>query len=143
MELVSEKPSMIEEACKTRVNPADVVVVAVICVLMGVVYVPLLHWLGAMTLHTQQLLNGALLVVFAVIICVRDAVGRLRISIQVGNEGIALIALAFACLWLAARWKEFLLPLMLVSACLTFAALVSFLFGKAGVRQFLPALGAF
>jgi exosortase len=36
-----------------------------------------------------------------------------------------------------------LLPLAVLSACLAFAGVVSFLFGKIGARQFLPALSAF
>jgi exosortase len=143
MESAPEKPLVIGDQHDPQTRRTDVIIVLVICVMIGVVYVPLLHWLGWMTWHTQQLLNGAMLVLFALAICVRDAVDKLRFATQVSNEGIGLIALAFGCLWLAGRWKALLLPLVLVSACLAFAGIVSFLFGKAGTRQFLPALSAF
>lgn len=114
-----------------------------ISVLIGLLYVPLLHWLGWRTLHTQQLFNGALLVLFALAICVRNAVDELRLVPQFGNAGVGLVALAFVCLWGAARWQSGVLPLSLLSACLAFAGIISFFFGKAGVRKFLPAMSAF
>ena len=117
--------------------------VLAISVLIGLLYVPLLHWLGLRTLQTQQLLNGAVLVLFALAICVRNAVGELRLAPQLGNEGIGLVALAFVCLWGATRWQTWVLPLSLLSACLAFAGIISFFFGKAGVRKFLPAMSAF
>lgn len=117
--------------------------VVAVSILIGLLYVPLLYWLGRMTLLTQQLLNGAALVLIALAICVRDAVDELRVAPQISNAGIGLVALALGCLWLGSRWQGWLLPFLLLSACLAFAGIVSFLFGKVGVRQFLPALCAF
>jgi exosortase len=117
--------------------------VLAISVLVGLVYVPLLHWLGWETLHTQQLVNGAFLVFFALVICVRDAVDELRFDPQVGAHGIGLIALAFVCLGVASRWHSMSLAFLLLSACLAFAGIVSLVLGQAGARQFLPALSAF
>jgi len=138
-----EKPIAATDNPVARVPSSGLWVVLAIGVLIGLLYVPLLHWLGSKTLHTQQLLNGALLVVFALAICVRDAVDKLRFTVQISNLGISLIVLALLCFWLAARWKFWMLPLVLLSACLAFAGIVSFLLGKAGVRQFLPAVSAF
>ena len=126
-----------------HVRPTSVVMVLAISVLIGLLYVPLLYWLGSVTLHTQQLFNGALLVLIALAICVRDAVSELRPAPQISNQGIGLVALAMGCLWLGARWRPWLLPLFVLSACLAFAGVVSFLFGRIGARQFLPALAAF
>ena len=117
--------------------------VVAVSILIALLYLPLLYWLGRMTLLTQQLLNGAALVLIALAICVRDAVDELRVAPQISNTGIGLVALALGCLWLGSRWPGWLLPFLLLSACLAFAGIVSFLFGKVGVRQFLPALGAF
>ena len=138
-----EKPVVTGDHHGPRAHPANALLVLAIGALIGLLYVPLLHWLGSMTLHTQQLLNGALLVLFALAICVRDAMDKLRLAPQISNQGIGLIALALLCLWLAGRWRVWLLPLVLLSACLAFAGVVSFLLGKDGVRQFLPAVGAF
>src|SRR5579862_5165182 len=99
MESTSTKPTAADGSRPPRPYPTGILMVLAISVLIGLLYVPLLHWLGWRTLHTQQLFNGALLVLFALAICVRDAVDELRLVPQFGNEGIGLVALAFACLW--------------------------------------------
>jgi exosortase/archaeosortase family protein len=139
MQSTFEKPMITDNRQLRRADPWGVVLVLAISVMVGLLYVPLLHWLGRETFHTQQLLNGALLVVLALAICVRDAADRLRFAPQISNEGLGFILLALLCLLLAARW----LPLLLVSACFAFAGVTAFLFGKSGVRPFLPAMGAF
>jgi exosortase len=141
MASVSEKPIEANGQRQPTLPPASMLLVLAISGLIGLLYVPLLQWLGRMTLHTQQLFNGAFLVVFALAICVRDAAEKLRLTPAISNQGVGLIAFALACLWLATRLAS--LPLALLSACLAFAGMVSFLFGKVGARQFLPALSAF
>lgn len=112
-------------------------------VLLALVYAPLLTWLGRASVHTSQLSTGALLVLVALAICLRDTLGTLRFEPRVGNDGVILLLLGFVFLGLAG-WSGFpVLPLVLLSFCFSFAAIVSFLFGALGVRQFLPALGAF
>jgi exosortase len=138
-----EKPIVTGDHRVPRTHPANALLVLAVSVLIVLLYVPLLHWLGSMTLHTQQLVNGAFLVLFALTICVRDAMDKLRLAPQISNQGIGLIALALLCLWVAGRWRVWLLPLVLLSACLAFAGIISFLLGKGGVRQFLPAVSAF
>jgi hypothetical protein len=143
MESAPERAAVTDGNHAPHVPRPGVVMALAISVLIALLYVPLLSWLGWVTMHTQQLLNGAVIVLFALAICVRDAMDKLRFAPEIGNQGIGLIALALLCLWLAGRWKVCLLPLVLVSACLAFAGIVSFLFGKSGVRQFLPAVSAF
>jgi exosortase len=143
MELVSEKPMTAHDARLPRLDPLGMVLVLAISVLVGLVYVPLLHWLGWETLHTQQLVNGAFLVFFALVICVRDAVDKLRFDPQVSAQGIGLIALAFVSLGVAGKSHSLSLPFLLLSSCLAFAGIVSLVFGQAGARQFLPAVSAF
>ena len=143
MEFVSEKPMTANDAQPPRLDPLGMILVLAISVLVGLLYVPLLHWLGRETLHTQQLVNGAFLVFFALVICVRDAVDKLRFDPQVGPHGIGLIALAFLCLGVVGKWHLLPLPFLLLSACLAFAGIVSLVFGQAGARQFLPAVSAF
>lgn len=143
MELVSERPMTANDTPPPRLDPLGMVSVLAISVLVGLLYVPLLHWLGWETLHTQQLVNGAFLVFFALVICVQDAVDRLRFDPQVSPQGIGLIALAFLSLGVAGKWHSMSLPFLLLSACLAFAGIVSLVLGQAGARQFLPALSAF
>jgi hypothetical protein len=87
MQSTFEKPMITDNSQLRRVDPWGVVLVLAISVMVGLLYVPLLHWLGRETFHTQQLLNGALLVVLALAICVRDAADRLRFAPQISNEG--------------------------------------------------------
>jgi len=143
MELVSERPMTANDAPPPRLDPVGMVLVLAISVLVGLLYVPLLHWLGWETLHTQQLVNGAFLVFFALVICVRDSVETLRFDPRVSAHGIGLITLAFVCLGVAGKWHAMSLPFLLLSACLAFAGIVSLVLGEAGARRFLPALSAF
>src|SRR5271155_4949118 len=106
MELVSERPITIHDTHPPRLDPLGMILVLAISVVVGLLYVPLLHWLGWETLHTQQLVNGAFLVFFALVICVRDAVDELRFDPQVDAHGIGLIALAFVCLGVAGKWHS-------------------------------------
>jgi exosortase len=121
----------------------EVMLVACIGILVGLLYLPLLHWLGSATLHTGQLTNGALLVGFALAICARNAIAQFKLSPRINDWGLGLLGLAVLCLWLAGRYTLWSLPMVLLSFCLSFSGIVSFLFGKPGVRHFLPALGAF
>lgn len=143
MELVSKKPIRAGDTRRTRLDPLGMALVLAISVLVGLVYLPLLHWLGWETWHTQQLVNGAFLVFFALVICVRDAVDKLRFDPQVSPHGIGLIVLAFVSLGAAGKWHSLSLAFLLLSACLAFAGIVSLVLGEAGARQFLPALSAF
>lgn len=111
--------------------------------LLVLAYWPLLTWLAHASLHVTQLSTGALLVVFAAVVCFQDSMRALRFEPRVNPSGLALLVVGFACLWLARRFVVAALPLVVFSFCLSFAAVVAFLFGVAGVRQFLPALGAF
>jgi exosortase len=143
MKLATESPVSANDDRTRRVYPSDVAIVIVIGVLIALLYVPLVYWLGWMALHRQQLANGALLVVIALAVCVRDAVGKLRLQPQIDSLGIGLLALGFFYLWLAGRSRVWLLPLTLLSFCFAIAGVMSFLFGREGAKQLMPALGAF
>jgi exosortase/archaeosortase family protein len=127
----------------THKRAFDALTIAAIGFLIGLLYLPLLYWVGWTTLHTQQLVNSAVLVLMALVICVREAIGKLRLQPQFSNFGIGLLALGFFYLWAASRSHYWALPLVLLSFCFSFAGIMSFLFGKTGVKPFLPALGAF
>src|SRR5260221_11151891 len=118
MQSTPEKPMTTSEPGAPPVRPTSVLMVVAISVLIGLLYLPLLHWLGSTTIHTQQLLNGALLVLLALVYCVRDAVYDLRPAPQISNQGVGLVALALGCLWLGTRWPAALLSLAVLSACL-------------------------
>ena len=121
----------------------SVALIVGIGVLLTLMYWPLLAWLTRVSLHVAQLSTGALLVVFAAVVCLQDGLRELRFEPQANPLGLALLALGFACMWLARQFAVGVLPLVVFSFCASFAAIVAFLFGRAGVRQFLPALGGF
>ncbi len=73
MKTTADKPMVLIDAPARVVRPTSVLMVVAVGVLLSLLYLPLLHWLGSTTFHTQQLLNGALLVVIALAICGRDA----------------------------------------------------------------------
>jgi exosortase/archaeosortase family protein len=132
-----------DQTSSRRLNVALIVGIGVLLTLM---YWPLLAWLMRVSLHVAQLSAGALLVVFAAVVCLQDSLRELRFEPQSrhgGTLGVALLALGFACLWLARRFAVGVLPLVVFSFCASFAAIIAFLFGRAGIRQFLPALGGF
>src|SRR5262249_52032006 len=81
--------------------------------------------------------------IFAMVICTRSTVDKLKLAPSINDWGFGLLGAAMVLLWLAGRTNFWLLPLVLLSFCLFFAGMIAFLFGKPGIRQFLPALGAF
>lgn len=107
---------------------------------LALMYWPLISWLGHKSLQMQQLQNGALLVIFAMILCVRETLQAERPRPHINNQGIVLLILGFACVYLAKKLPRLAFPLLLLSFCLSFAAVVSFLFGRVGVKRFLPVL---
>jgi len=129
-----EKPS------SRTMSIAEIVGIGALLLLL---YWPVLTWLVRASVEVAQLSTGALLVVFAAAICLQDSLRTLRMNPQVSFLGVTLLALGIACLLLAPRIVAAALPLVIFSFCASFAAVVAFLFGVAGVRQFLPALVAF
>ncbi|MSR65191.1 MAG: exosortase/archaeosortase family protein [Verrucomicrobiae bacterium] len=124
-------------------RPLAIGMVLMVGVLLGLVYAPLLVWLGATSFKVEQLQTGGVLVLFAIVICMRDTISSLRIEPNLNTQGLALFFLGMAFLSFAGKYQHWVLPMYLLSFCLSFAAIISFLFGKLGVRQFLPALGGF
>lgn len=107
------------------------------------IYAPLLSWLGRATVQTAQLTGGGLLVVFAAAVCLRDLLKEARAEPEIRPQGAGFLLLAAGSLWLATRLKGWSLPLAVLSLTFSFAAVISFTFGRHGVRQFAPALAGF
>lgn len=126
-----------------RSHALAVTLILVVGGLLALVYAPLLLWIGRVTLQTTQLTTGGALVLFAVYICLRDTLEKVRLQPRVSTEGMGLFTLALVALWLMRFKIVDPLSLSVISFCLAFAAVISFLFGKPGVRQFMPAIGGF
>ena len=112
-----------------------------VTVLLGLVYLPLVLWLGKTGLVVSQLTTGGALVLFALGICLKDVIREHPFEPNTSDYGYGLLGIAFVLLAAALYLKALALPLVLVSFCCAVAAVVSFLFGRAGARQMLPALG--
>ena len=107
------------------------------------VFAPLLTSLGRVSWHVGQLTTGGLLVLVAIVLCLRDSLATLRFEPQFTRHGAVLLAWGLVCLGLTGLARRWALPLALLSFCLCIAAVIAFLFGRVGLRQFLPAIGAF
>lgn len=114
-----------------------------IAAVVVLVFAPLLVSLGRASLRIGQLTNGGLLVLVALLICLRDVLQSSRPQPQLNRTGGLLLAWGLICLGLTGWAKNWALPLALLSFCLCSAAVIAFLFGQVGVRHFLPAIGAF
>ncbi len=110
---------------------------------LALTYAPLLIWLGKVSWQVTQLTNGAMLVLFAMLICLRTNLQTLRVAPQVTTHGLALLFVGVLFLWLSHHTNLPVLPLLIVSFAFSLAAIIAFVFGRIGVRQFRPALGGF
>jgi exosortase len=117
-----------------------VAIVIALAFLLASIYAPLLYWLGRTTLHLDQLHNGGLIVLFALVIGLRRIIRKKRLEVDVSRLGLVLVIAGLACLLLV-RWAPgFALIFALVSFCLSFAGVSAFLFGPDGVKNLLPAI---
>ncbi len=118
----------------------NLLIVLALGALLASMYAPLLLWLGMAAFSVEQLHNGGLIVLFALVISLRRAIRAGPFQPEGNGLGIALVAAALGCLYLV-RWLPGLaLPIALLSFCLAFAGVSAFLFGAAGVRALLPAM---
>ncbi len=118
----------------------NLLIVIALGVLLASIYAPLLLWLGRATLSLEQLHNGGLIVLFALLISLRRAIWAGAFRPEGNSLAVALVAAGLGSLYLV-RWLPGLaLPIALMSFCLAFAGLAAFLFGAAGVRALLPAV---
>lgn len=111
--------------------------------MLTLIYEPFLIWIGRVTAQSSQLAVGGLLVLFTMGVCLLDTLHQQRMVIGVRPLGAGLLLGAAIPLFLAAQAPGWLPVLTVLSLCLSFAAVVVFLFGPAGVRKFLPALAGF
>lgn len=110
--------------------------------LLLIVYGPLLNWLFRIGFRVEQLSTGGVLVLFVIAVCVRRAWRGLTVRPRVTNQGMLLLGSAILCLAIVSYLQRWILPFVMASFCLSLAAIISFLMGRAGVRAFAPAFGA-
>ena len=118
----------------------NLLIVLVLGVVLASIYAPLLYWLSRAALSIEQLHNGGLIVLFALIISLRRAIRTWRGTPEATPLGLALIGAGIACLFLVQGIPKLAIPLALLSFCLSFAGVSAFLFSTVGVRAMLPAM---
>jgi len=118
----------------------NLLIVLALGVVLASIYAPLLYWLSRAALSVEQLHNGGLIVLFALILSLRRAIRTWRVAPQATPLGLVLIGAGIACLALVQGLPGLAIPLALLSFCLSFAGVSAFLFGAAGVRAMLPAM---
>jgi len=137
-ESAASKPS--REGRSSREHLVTIAIVIALALLLALIYAPLLIWLGRTTLQLDQLHNGGLIVLFALVIGLRRIIRKKRLEVDISRLGLVLVIAGLACLLLV-RWAPGLaLIFALVSFCLSFAGLSAFLFGSDGVKNLLPAI---
>lgn len=124
-------------------NRVGLLAVVGIAAVLALTYGPLLVWLGKVSWQVTQLTNGAVLVLFAMLVCLRTNLQTLRVAPQITTHGLALLFIGVFFLWLPHHTNLPALPLLIVSFAFSLAAIIAFVFGRIGVRQFRPALGGF
>ncbi len=127
-------------AARNADKAINLLIVLALGVLLAAIYAPLLYWLSRAAISVEQLHNGGLIVLFALVVSLRQAIRTWRVAPQATPLGLALIGCGIACLFLVHGVAGQAIPLALLSFCLSFAGLSSFLFGAAGIRAMVPAM---
>ena len=117
--------------------------VAGICAVLALLYMPLVGWLTRVSFHSTQISNAGVVVALTLLVCVRSVIGRKKFAPDITAQGIGLVMAGFLVLLLATQVQQLALLLVLISFCLSFAGVITFLFGPAAAGQFVPAFAAF
>jgi len=108
--------------------------------LLTLIYAPFVVFLFRTSIGMEQLHLGGVLVLVMIAAALRDTLRRDRIRLSMSNYGLALLGGGAFFLMLAGRLPRLALPLVTISFCSSFGALIAILFGEIGVRRFLPVL---
>ena len=121
-----------------RLLRGDWLALSVILVATLLTYAPMIHSIVQLSTRTTQAVNAFVLLAIAVVDAVRVNRGAGRWAPQVNDHGVLLYGAA--CLVLAAASFADLWPMAVLALILNLAALLSFCYGREGVRAFYPAL---
>jgi exosortase/archaeosortase family protein len=136
-DLKEESPQQAPRGVDAAIN---LLIVLALGVVLASIYAPLLYWLSRTTLRIEQLHNGGLIVLLALVFSLRRACRTWWVAPQATPLGLALIGAGIASLSLVYGLPGLAIPLALLSFCLSFAGVSAFLFSAAGVRAMLPAM---
>ena len=103
-----------------------------------IAYAPMVYSIILLSKRTTQALNAFVLLVFAFLDSWKMTRRTYPFILEINHHGIMLFSLS--CVALAAASWTWIWPLAVLGLCLNVAALLSFCFGREGVRPFYPAL---
>ena len=124
-----------------RQNWEPVFFLVVILAVTVIAYGPMLGGVWEVSFRTTQALNAYVLLAVAFYDAVRSVVRTQPFHLAVNLHGLLLFGLS--CLALATASVTGVWPFAVLGLCLNVGALISFCFGREGVRAFYPVLAGF
>lgn len=118
----------------------DLAIVGALGLLLALVYLPVVLWLGQVTLRIEQLQNGGLIVLITLFIGLQRAVRHRDREREPSNLGVFLILAGLGVLLLLKLVPVVTLPLVLLSFCLSFAGVTALILGPRGALSLAPAI---
>jgi exosortase/archaeosortase family protein len=104
-----------------------------------IAYAPLIDGIVRLSTRTTQTVNAFVLIAMAFVDAVTTMIRGHAFRLRINNHGLILFSLS--CVVLAVASLSWLWPLAVLGFCLNLGALLSFCFGREGVRAFYPAIG--
>jgi len=126
---------------KVREKREQLFFLAVILVVTVIAYGPLVGGVWGLSLQTTQAVNAFILLGVAFLDALFSVLKVQSFRPDINSHGLLLFGMS--CLALVASSLSGIWPLALLGLCLNVGALLSFCFGRSGVRMFYPALAGF
>lgn len=111
----------------------------VIVAVTVIAYAPLIDGILSLSTRTTQAVNAFVLVAMAFVDAFATMIRGHALRLRINDHGLVLFTLSCVALALATLLQ--LWPLAVLGLCLNIGALLSFCFGREGVRVFYPAIG--
>jgi len=111
----------------------------VIVAVTVIAYAPLVDGILTLSTRTTQAVNAFVLVAMAFVDAIATMIRRHALRLRINDHGLVLFTLSCVALVVASLMQ--LWPLAVLGFCLNIGALLSFCFGREGVRVFYPAIG--
>ncbi len=111
----------------------------VIVTVTVIAYAPLVDGILTLSTRTTQAVNAFVLVAMAFVDAIATMIRRHALRLRINDHGLVLFTLSCVALVVASLMQ--LWPLAVLGLCLNIGALLSFCFGREGVRVFYPAIG--
>jgi exosortase/archaeosortase family protein len=121
-----------------RQKRENIFFLTVVGLLTVIAYMPMIDGILRLSLRTTQAVNAFVLIGVAFADAISVMIRKHELRLQINHHGLFLFSLS--CVALAASSLFLLWPLAVLGFCFSLGALLSFCFGRAGVRTFYPAI---